>query len=86
MLTDSNVQMSTYFAIICSIASTTQEFVHYIRALRDKLPRYGRAINNSFLSTVNATGVCKNFLFKKDIMQLSTSLIENTFSLKMSFK
>ena len=32
---------------------------------RDKLPRYGRAIKNNFFSTVNATRVCKNVLFKK---------------------
>ena len=51
-----------------------------------KLPRYGSAINNSFFSTVNAKGVCKNFLFKKVLMQLSTSLMENAFFLKMSFK
>ena len=53
---------------------------------RDKLPGYGRAINNSFFSTSNATGVCKNFLFKKVLAQLSTSLMENTFFLYISFK
>ena len=33
--------------------------------VRNKLPRFGRRINNSFFSTVNATGLCQNFLFKK---------------------
>ena len=39
-----------------------------------------------FLSTVNATGVCKNFLFKNVLMQLSTSLMGNAFFLKICFK
>ena len=52
---------------------------------RDKLPRYGRAINNFFL-TANATGVCKNFLVKKVLMQLSPSLMRNALFLKISFK
>ena len=114
--------------IIGSIASTTLEFINYIRSqvkrhfifkteklltrvvnlkitlilqkgrfllilflkrvliARDKLPRYGRAINNSYFSTVNATEVCKNVLFKKGLMQLSTCLMGNAFFLKMSFK
>ena len=61
-------------------------FCKRVLIARDKLPRYGRVIDNSFLSTVNATGVCKNFLFKNVLMQLSTSLMGNAFFLKMSFK
>ena len=50
------------------------------------LPRYGRARNNSLYSTVNVMRVCKNFLFKKVSLQLSTNLMENTFFLTISFK
>ena len=52
-------------------------FCKCVPIARDKLPRYGMAISNSFFSTVNATGACKNFLFKKALMQLSTSLMGN---------
>ena len=61
-------------------------FCKRILIARDKLPRYGRAINNSFFSTVNAMRVCKNFLFKKVLMQLSASLMGNAFFLKISLK
>ena len=61
-------------------------FCKRVLIARDKLPRCGRAINNSFFLTVNAMGVCKSFLFKKVLMQLSTSLMGNAFSLKMYFK
>ena len=61
-------------------------FCNCVLIATDKLPRYGRAINNSFFSTVNATVVCKKVLFKNVLMQLSTSLIKNTFFLKISFK
>ena len=62
-------------------------FCKLVLKARDNLPRYGRTISNSFFSTVNATRVvCKNFLFKKVLMQLSTSLMGNTFFLKMSFQ
>ena len=53
---------------------------------RDKLPRYGRTINNSFFSIVYAKGVCKNLLFEKVLMQLSASLMRNAFFLKTSFR
>ena len=61
-------------------------FCKRILIARDKLPRYGRAIKNSFFSTVNAMRVCKNFSFKKVLMQLSASLMGNAFFLKIPFK
>ena len=35
---------------------------------RQKLERYGRAINSSFFSMVKVTGVSKNFLFNKVLL------------------
>ena len=61
-------------------------FCKRVLIARDKLPRYGRTINNSFFSTVHVKGVCKNFLSEKVLIQLSTSLMRNAFFLKMSFK
>ena len=61
-------------------------FCKRVLIARNKLPKYGRAKNNCFFSTVNARGVCKNFLFKKVLMQLSTSLMGNAFFLKICFK
>ena len=51
-------------------------FCNRVLIAREKLPRYGRAINNYFFSTVNV----------KVVMKLSTSLMGNAFFLKMSFK
>ena len=61
-------------------------FCKRVLIARDKLPRYGRAINNSFFSAVNVKGVCKNFLSEKVLMHLSTSLMRNAFFHKMFFK
>ena len=36
---------------------------------RDKLPRYGRTINNSFSSSVNVTGVCKKLFIQKSLCE-----------------
>ena len=41
-------------------------FCKRVLIARDKLPRYDRVINNSFFSTVNATGICKTFLFENE--------------------
>ena len=40
-------------------------FCKCVLIARDKLPRYGRAINNSFFSTVSATGMQKGFIQKR---------------------
>ena len=61
-------------------------FCKRVPKAREKLPRHGRTKNNCFFSTFNARGVCKNILFKKVLMQLSTSLMGNAFFLKMSIK
>ena len=55
-------------------------FCKYVLIARDKLPRYGRAINNSFSQQSMRRE------FKKVLMQLSITLMGNTFFLKMSFK
>ena len=39
-------------------------FCKRVLVAREKLPRCFRAKNNSFFSTVNAMGVCKNVLFE----------------------
>ena len=54
----------------CSYYSVNVFFI-----AKDKLPKYGRATNTPFFSTVNVTRVCKNFLFERVLMQLSASLM-----------
>ena len=61
-------------------------FCKHVLIARDKLLRYGRTINNYFFSIVIAKRVCKNVLFKKVLMRLSTSLMRNKLFLKRLFK